>query len=177
MLTTYTLSVPVFGSDGDPVAGAVITATLNKTDYTVDGAMLPKNIAGTTNSEGLATLDLVSNLIGTQNSRYQITIRSSAGSLIATATIQMPQADTNLQQLVDALPLSTEHSTAAALSASIANTKAQQTTSDAAQTAADRVATGQDRTAVAEDKTITTAARTEAVQAAERINTLYWLGV
>jgi hypothetical protein len=177
MLTTHTLTVPVYGADGNPVAGAVINATLNKTDFTTDGAMLPKTLSATTDENGSAELALVSNLVGTQDSRYQITIRSSAGKLIATATIQMPEADTTLQQLVDVLPITTEYSTAAALSAAIATTKAAQTTQDAAQTAEDRQATGEDRTVVAENTNITTAARTEAVQAAERINTLYWLGI
>jgi len=177
MLTTYTLTVPVFGSDGEAMAGAKVTATLNKADYTEEGAFLPKTLSAITGEGGMAALDLVSNLIGTQDSRYQITIRSTAGALIATATIQMPEADTTLQQLVDVLPITTEYSTAASLSAAIAAAKAQQTTEDAAQTALDRQATGQDRTVVAQDKATTTAARDEAVQAAERINTLYWLGV
>ncbi len=177
MLDTYTLTVPVFGSDGNPVAGARVAATLDKTDYTTAGAMLPKSMAALTDDDGMCELALVSNLIGTQDSRYRITIRSAAGSLIATATIQMPEANSTLQQLVDVLPISTEYSTAAAISAAIATAKAQQTASDAAQTAEDRLATGNDRSAVSEDKQITTLARDQAVMAAERINTLYWLGV
>ena len=177
MLTTYTLTVPVYGSDGNPVIGARVVATLDRTDFTADGAMLPNSVAAETDENGHSELVLVSNLAGTQNSRYRITIRSSAGSLITTATIQMPQANSTLQQLVDALPVTPEYSTSAAISAAIASAKAQQASDDAAQTAQDRIATGQDRTAVAADKNITTAARTEAVQAAERINTLYWLGV
>ena len=176
MLQTYKLSVPVVGADGLPFAGAKISATLNKTDYTAESTMLPKSVSGVANDSGLCELALVSNLIGTQDSRYQIQIRTPAGSLIATATIQMPEADCSLQQLVDVLPLTPEYSTAAAISAAIATAKAQQTASDATQTAGDRQATGNDRSAVSEDKQITTQARDQAVRAAKRINTLYWLG-
>jgi paraquat-inducible protein B len=176
MLTTYTLTVPVFGSDGNPVAGARVVATLDRVDYTADGAMLPKSVAAETDEAGICTLALVSNLAGTQDSRYRITIRSAAGSLITTATIQMPEADATLQQLVDALPMSPEYSTAAAISAAIATTKAQQTAADALQTAEDRIATGEDRQQVAQDAQTTLAARDEAVSTVARINILNLLG-
>jgi len=177
MLDTYALTVPVFGPGGAPVAGAQITATLTVADYSTLGVIMPSTVKAQAGADGVAILDLVSNLVGTQDSRYQIAIRSGSGSLIAITTIQMPQANTSLQQLVDTLPITTQYITAATLSASIATTQAELAAADAAQTALDRIATAQDRAAVQDDKGITTQARAEAVAAAERINTLFWLGV
>jgi|GEM_PF-2362564 len=177
MLTTYNLTIELAGQDADPIAGATVTATLDKPDFTDSGVLLPQSQSATTNTSGVAVLALVSNLVGTQDSRYQVQIRSARGVLLSSVTIQMPEAAASLENLVDAVPVTTEYSTAAAISAAQAAASALSAAADAAQTAQDRIATGQDRTAVAADKNITTAARTEAVQAAERINTLYWLGV
>lgn len=183
MLQTYTLSVPVIGADGLPIAGAMVTAKLTKVDFTLDNTILPKIVTGTTDDDGVCELALVSNLIGTTDSRYLITIRSPGGALIDTATIQMPEADSSLQQLVDRVPITPEYSTAAAISAAIATSKAaqaaeseQRTAEDREATAADRVATGQDRQAVANDRQETSKARDDAQSAARRARLYYYLG-
>lgn len=182
-LTTYTLTVPVYNADGKPAAGASVSATLTHADYTPSGVVLPRAVSGESDETGVATLQLVSNLVGTQDSRYRIRILRKNG-LSTFTSIQMPQSGATLQQLVDALPITPEYSTAAALSAAQAEAAkvtavgaAQQASEDAQQTALDRQATEQNAAATAEDREASEAAAEAATGAAQRINTLYWLGV
>ena len=124
-ITTYTLSGTAFTSDGSAIENAVITAKLDKPDYTSDGSHLPRSQQTTADSSGDWSLELVSNLDGTQDSRYIIEIRLSAsGGLLARETIQMPQAASTLAQLVVEQPVTTESQTAAALSAAKAEEEA-----------------------------------------------------
>jgi hypothetical protein len=73
---------------------------------------------------GDVELTLASNLDGTQNSLYEITI-SAQGAVRTSVVIQMPQANTSLEQLVDVLPITTSYTTAAAISAAIAQDAAE----------------------------------------------------
>jgi hypothetical protein len=176
-MLTYTLSTVVQSPEGQLLSGASLTAELNKPDYTTDGSVLPQSVSGRADENGLVSVDLFSNLDGTQNSAYIITIRSHTGATISTSQIQMPRINTQLENLVDVLPITPEYSTAAALSAAQAAISAQSAAADAEQTALDRIATGEDAAQTADDRIATDEARDDAVQSAERINTLFWLGV
>lgn len=177
MLTTYNLTIELAGQDADPIAGATVTATLDKPDFTDSGVLLPQSQSVTTNSSGVAVLALVSNLVGTQDSRYQVQIRSARGVLLSSVTIQMPEAAASLENLVDIVPVTTEYSTAAAISAAQAAASALSAEADAEQTALDRVATDADRTVTSAAAATATTASAEAVASAQRINSLFWLGV
>lgn len=176
-MQTYTLSTVITMPDATPIENGSLIVELNKPDYTTEGSVLPSVIIGYSNAEGEVSVDLFSNLDGTQNSLYAVTLRSKTGATIATSLIQMPRANTQLENLVDVLPITTAYSTAAALSAAQAAASALSASNDADQTALDRIATGEDAEQTAEDRIATDEARDDAVQSAERINTLFWLGV
>ena len=82
----------------------------------------------------------------------------------------MPRANTSLKNLVDVTPITPEYSTAAAFSAAQAQAAAEQ-----AVPAASQAVEARDE-AVPAAETAVLAAQ-DATQSAERINTLFWLGV
>jgi hypothetical protein len=176
-MLTYTLSTVVRSPEGALLDGATLIAELNKPDYTTDGSVLPQVASARSGESGAVSVDLFSNLDGTQDSVYIITLRSKTGATISTSQIQMPRANTQLENLVDVLPITPEYSTAAALSAAQAAASAASASDDADQTALDRIATGEDAAQTAADRIVTDEARDEAVESALRINTLFWLGV
>lgn len=97
---TRTLTVRVHGGDGQPLEGAEVTAQLDRPDYTPDGAVLPALASATADDQGVATLSLVPNTVGTQDSRYEIAIYNAQGLRLSRVTVQMPEADSDLGDLV-----------------------------------------------------------------------------
>lgn len=126
-LTTYTLTVRCYGLDGQIFPGALVRAEMilkgvpnskGLGDYQSGGTILNKVQETTADAQGVATLELVPNTAGTQDSRYVIQIRDpDTQRQLDRATIQMPEADSTLAQLVEEQPVTTETQTAAALSA------------------------------------------------------------
>ena len=168
-MQSYTLSTTVLTPDGNPVAGARLTATLDRPDYTDDGSVLPLRVSSVSDESGTASIDIFSNLDGTQDSRYVISV-TQGSVLFLSAQVQMPRANTALENLVDITPITPEYSTAAALSAAQA-----QGAADLAVPAAQQAVEARDEAVPAAGIAVSAAA--EAVQSAERINTLFWLGV
>lgn len=117
MATPNKLSTVVFSVDGEPIEGALLIADLDRPDYTVLGAAFPNRTVGTSNALGEVFVDIVSNLLGTQDSRYAISIKLPGEPEVARSLIQMPTVDATLEQLVDKIPLTSEYTTAAAISA------------------------------------------------------------
>lgn len=117
MATPNRLSTVIFSVDGEPIEGALLIADLDRPDYTVLGTAFPNRTVGTSNALGEVSVDIVSNLLGTQDSRYAISIKLPDGPELARSLIQMPTVDATLEQLVDKIPLTSEYTTAAAISA------------------------------------------------------------
>lgn len=170
MLQTYELSTTVFNPNGTPAAGSILIAELTTADYTTEGSIMPRRAQAVADSEGRVAVDLFSNLSGTQNSFYEIRIRRPDGFETIKALIQMPQADSKLEGLVDVTPITPEYSTAAAISAAQA-LESRNIAVAAAEQATDAI-------------DIILPAAEAAIEAADsvmgsdrRINTLFWLGV
>lgn len=117
MADTNKLSTVIFSVDGTLIEGALLIADLDKADYTIEGTAFPNRVVGASNSEGEVFVDIVSNLLGTQGSRYAISIKLPGEPEVARSLIQMPTVDATLEQLVDKIPLTSEYTTAAAISA------------------------------------------------------------
>ena len=120
MLVKYTLSTQVFGNNGEVVPNPKIIAILTKSDFTVEGTIIPDLEVGVGDANGNVSVELVSNLIGTQNSFYDIEIRSERDTVLVRAEIQMPESNALLQNLVGIQPVTSEYNSAAALSAASA---------------------------------------------------------
>lgn len=177
MVQTYKLSTVVYNVDGEPVKNAILVAELDRADYTVGGSVFPHKTSCFSDDEGNAFVELFSNLEGTQNSLYCVTVTMPNGVVKIEAVIQMPTVDAYLEQLVDIHPITPEYSTAAAISAAQAATSAGIATQKAVQTAEDRDRTHEDALKTAADRVIVEQTAESLVGSDQRINTLFWLGV
>lgn len=96
-LTTRDVAVSVLDAAGAPVAGAVVTARLDRADIDpAEGVVTPSDVAGTTDGAGAVTLALWPNLLGTANSVYRFEARSADDELLFLAWGRLPDADTSL---------------------------------------------------------------------------------
>ncbi len=78
-LPSCAVQVPLRRADDSPLVGATVTAQLSQTE-TFLGEIAPAFVVSTTNSEGLAVLNLFPNDRGTQQSLYDVTISPADGS-------------------------------------------------------------------------------------------------
>lgn len=97
MLPTCNVRCAVHENDGTPVAGALITARLDRFEIH-DGYVVPELVEATTDAAGLATLALWPNALGATASTYQIRIIAPNGmALRTTATVPaVPDIDLHL---------------------------------------------------------------------------------
>lgn len=117
MLPTNTLSTVVNSPDGTPVVGARMIAKLDRADFTPSGTVFPERVASISDENGNVSLDLVPNLIGTQNSLYEVQIIHPDNWVSVDVVIQMPDANVTLESLVGVIPIPPNYDTAAAISA------------------------------------------------------------
>ncbi|BBE51128.1 hypothetical protein OYT1_ch1581 [Ferriphaselus amnicola] len=186
-MSTPTVKASIVLTDhaGAPLVGATITAQLNR-DEIYNGLIISTKVTETTDSTGLAVLDLFPNQIGSQSSNYSIQITHKGKKHRYTAVI--PNADCDLaiclsmptypgkpdgqlaiEAAIAAAGQSGISAAAAANSAIEAHNSELATSADRAATGADRAQTGLDKTATAADALATSADR--AATGADRTQT------
>ena len=100
-LTTVNVTATIQTATGDPVAGAVVTARLDRTDVDpTDGLVTPSDISGTTDAFGVAVLALWPNTLGSAGSRYRVTVTDAGGVLLWSAYAQVPNEDVDLESVL-----------------------------------------------------------------------------
>lgn len=102
--TAHTVNVTVLACDqqGNAMAGAVITAKLDREDIDQDsGFMAPEEIIADSNSDGIAILKLWPNVRGSKGSKYQFKIRNPDTTKLQRYTATVPDRDCILHQIAD----------------------------------------------------------------------------
>lgn len=98
------VAVRVYAADqnGNPVQQAAVTAQLNRVeiDPTV-GYVLPEEVEGVTNSEGICILMLWPNALGATESRYVFTITNPDTDGLMSVTATVPDVDCDLHLIAD----------------------------------------------------------------------------
>ncbi len=106
MITTVSVTATIHRQDGLPDVGAVVTARLTAYE-TCNGSVVPRTQTARADSDGVAVLQLWPNELGSQGSRYKITIQGTDGT-VKKLYATVPNADCNLWEIVglDAYPQS-----------------------------------------------------------------------
>lgn len=101
-LTTCTVRCALSDQNGQPLAGAVITATLNRYEV-YQGHVVPRATTAVTAADGTAQLALWPNALGAVESAYEIAIQPSGGTVYRTTAVVPNLASTDLH-LISELP-------------------------------------------------------------------------
>lgn len=102
MLPTCAVSCTVYDQSGNPDVGATVTAKLSSYEV-YNGYVVPEQVSGVTDAQGVAVLNLWPNQLGAVESHYDITIKPTSGrSLRTTATV--PNQTTAQLHLIAELP-------------------------------------------------------------------------
>lgn len=102
MPATCAVSCQINDQKGQPLAGAVVVATLNS--FEVDqGYVAPKSVEATTDTLGKAVLNLWPNQAGALASFYKIKITAPNGQILRTKAV-VPNAPTAQLHLISELP-------------------------------------------------------------------------
>lgn len=88
--------------DGEPLVGSRVMALLT-TPETYNGIIVPQRVEATTDSDGMATLGLWPNQLGSRESSYNVKITCSGGPS-QSARITVPAVDTIDMHLIAELP-------------------------------------------------------------------------
>lgn len=88
--------------DGEPLVGSRVMALLT-TPETYNGFIVPQRVEATTDSDGMATLGLWPNQLGSRESSYNVKITCSGGPS-QSARITVPAVDTIDMHLIAELP-------------------------------------------------------------------------
>lgn len=101
-VTTRTLTVQTLDLQDQPAPNARISIRLNRVDADADGIVVPvTNIEAVADEYGLAEIPLWPNALGSQDTRYLVTIRNAAGNLVLfRGRFYMPDADSHLSSLL-----------------------------------------------------------------------------
>jgi len=119
------LTVPVTctasDQNGNPVAGARLTAKLNQTEI-YQGLVVPEIVSAVAGADGVAILNLWPNQLGTQGSTYRITaVNPDTGKKYLDSQVSVPNSACNLHQILLLEPYpaidAAQHAIAAAQSA------------------------------------------------------------
>lgn len=102
------LTVPVTctasDQNGNPVAGARVTAKLNQTEIYL-GHIVPESITAIADANGVAILNLWPNALGTQGSMYRVTATNpDTGRKYLDAMVSVPNSACNLHQIMTTEP-------------------------------------------------------------------------
>lgn len=90
--------------NGNPIAGARVTAKLNKIEI-YQGMLVADTATAVANSNGVAVLNVWPNALGTQGSLYAITaISPSTGGKFMDAVVSVPNSPCNLHQILNISP-------------------------------------------------------------------------
>jgi hypothetical protein len=99
-----TVNVTVMAADqqGNPVAGAEIDVTLDRTDVDeLAGYVVPEQITTTADADGMAVLALWPNALGTLGSLYEFKITNPDTGKILCVSASLPDADCYLHQVAN----------------------------------------------------------------------------
>lgn len=103
MLPICRVHCAVFDNDGAPIAGAVITARLDRFEVVPDGYVVPDLETSTTDAAGACVLPLWPNALGNTASFYNIKIQAPNGKSLRLTAVVPDVPDIDLQQIA-ALP-------------------------------------------------------------------------
>jgi hypothetical protein len=102
MPATCAVSCQINDQKGQPLAGAVVVATLN--GFEIDqGYIAPKSVEATTDALGKAVLNLWPNQAGALASFYKVKITSPNGQILRTKAV-VPNAPTAQLHLISEIP-------------------------------------------------------------------------
>lgn len=101
---TVNVTVTVHDSiDGNPVAGAVIIATLDRQEV-YQGFVVQEQYKGLTDVNGIAVVAVFPNELGSNSSRYRFRIVNPATQITDTYYATIPNAPVNLSDVIDKPP-------------------------------------------------------------------------
>ncbi len=120
-LPTCAVSCYVYSDTGAAVAGAIVSATLNRIDVDAgDGYVFPKSIYGTTDANGLVVLNLWPNQLGSTESMYAIKISTPSGKKITLNAVVPHTSTARLEDISELPPYDGKSDGQLALTAAIA---------------------------------------------------------
>ena len=105
-MTTPTVAVTCTANDqnGNPVAGAVLTAKLNQTEI-YNGLIVPEIVTGTADATGVVVLNLWPNELGVNGSMYQVrAVNPTNNKRFLDATVSVPNSNCNLHEIITTIP-------------------------------------------------------------------------
>jgi len=103
-VVTVAVTCTAFDQQGNPVAGAVLTAKLNQTEI-YNGLIVPELYQATADVNGVAVLNLWPNALGVNGSMYQIKATNpDTGKKFLDVTVSVPNSACNLHQIITAEP-------------------------------------------------------------------------
>lgn len=98
--TTYRLDFLTTNPQGVGLEGATILIELTLADYTSTEIVVPEIITLTTDANGAAFVNLISNVAGSQNTKYRVRIMNTLGTTVADVEITMPEAPADFRDLI-----------------------------------------------------------------------------
>lgn len=101
MLTTVNVTVKAADQNGAPLAGATITAKLNSLEVSSQSYVVPDQVEGIADAQGIAVLPLWPNELGTTQSQYDFRIVDAITGKAQRLTATIPNADCNLHEIAD----------------------------------------------------------------------------
>jgi hypothetical protein len=156
MIPTCKVNCRVSNTDGTPMQGATITALLNSYEI-YEGYVVPRRVEATTDAEGLCSMMLFPNQLGSVASSYTVTIRGkNARSEVVTAVVPA-QTEADLHEIATLPPYPGKADGQVYVEAAIEAGQLAQSSSVTAQAAAED-ATTQAGVAASEAATATTQA-------------------
>ena len=108
-IPTVPVTVRLFDQDGNPVAGATVTAKLTTTER-YGGYVVPKEYRGETDANGVAVVNVFPNELGTEGSEYKFKIVDMATGKTVSVYATVPNAPCELHQISELEPYLFKHS-------------------------------------------------------------------
>ena len=108
-IPTVPVTVRLFDQDGNPVAGATVTAKLTTTER-YGGYVVPKEYRGETDANGVAVVNVFPNELGTEGSEYRFKILDMATGKTVSVYATVPNAPCELHQISELEPYLFKHS-------------------------------------------------------------------
>lgn len=102
-IPTVPVTVRLFDQDGNPVAGATVTAKLTTTER-YGGYVVPREYKGTTDATGVAVVDVFPNELGTEGSEYKFKIVDLSTGKTVSVFATVPNAACELHQISELEP-------------------------------------------------------------------------
>jgi len=99
-LPTVPVTCQAFDQNGDPVAGALVTAVLSRTEI-YSGFVAPERVEAEADVNGIAVLNLFPNALGAMGSTYRVTmLNPDTGKRFVDSVVTVPDSPCNLHQIL-----------------------------------------------------------------------------